>query len=96
MSNPVLALVSTGNTGLDLTLAGGLPAKRLYVLEDARASGKTTLALQLRRKGVRRDKRARPGRQHVVQTQSFLRGRRLLAAALFLKPKAASARPFRC
>ena len=38
--------IATGNYGLDLILRGGLPAHRLYLLEGAPGSGKTTLALQ--------------------------------------------------
>ena len=37
---------STGNQGLDAILRGGLPSNRLYLLEGAPGSGKTTLALQ--------------------------------------------------
>ena len=37
---------STGNVGLDAILRGGLPSNRLYLLEGAPGSGKTTLALQ--------------------------------------------------
>lgn len=44
--------VSTGNSGLDLVLGGGLPAQRLYLLEGAPGSGKTTLALQFLLEGV--------------------------------------------
>ena len=51
-------MVSTGNAGLDLILTGGLPPKRLYLLEGAPGSGKTTLALQFLREGVRRGERA--------------------------------------
>ena len=47
------AIASTGNEGLDLILKGGLPANRLYLLEGAPGSGKTTLALQFLREGVR-------------------------------------------
>lgn len=47
-------IVSTGNEGLDEILKGGLPANRLYLLEGAPGSGKTTLALQFLREGVRR------------------------------------------
>lgn len=50
--------VSTGNTGLDEILHGGLPANRLYLLEGAPGSGKTTLALQFLREGVRLGARA--------------------------------------
>ena len=45
--------VSTGNDGFDLILKGGLPANRMYLLEGAPGSGKTTLALQFLREGVR-------------------------------------------
>ncbi|MFP3546570.1 ATPase domain-containing protein [Rhizobium sp. SIMBA_035] len=48
MSKPI----STGNVGLDLILKGGLPPRRLYLLEGAPGSGKTTLALQYLREGV--------------------------------------------
>ena len=44
---------STGITGLDEVLGGGLPSNRLYVLEGKPGSGKTTLALQFLREGVR-------------------------------------------
>ena len=46
--------ISTGNSGLDLILNGGLPARRLYLLEGAPGTGKTTLALQFLRDGVAR------------------------------------------
>lgn len=46
-------MISTGNIGLDLVLRGGLPANRLYLLEGAPGSGKTTLALQFLREGAR-------------------------------------------
>ena len=45
-------------TGLDAILRGGLPADRLYLLEGAPGSGKTTLSLQFLREGVRRGERA--------------------------------------
>ena len=51
-------MVSTGNAGLDIVLTGGLPANRLYLLEGAPGSGKTTLALQFLREGVRAGERA--------------------------------------
>lgn len=38
--------VSTGNAGLDRVLKGGLSPNRLYLVEGAPGSGKTTLALQ--------------------------------------------------
>lgn len=44
---------STGNAGLDLILKGGLPRDRVYLLEGAPGSGKTTLALQFLREGIR-------------------------------------------
>ena len=58
MSDPKSTMVSTGNTGLDLILTGGLPANRLYLLEGAPGSGKTTLALQFLREGARLGERA--------------------------------------
>ncbi len=51
MSQP--RTLSTGNDGLNTILAGGLPANRLYLLEGAPGSGKTTLALQFLREGVK-------------------------------------------
>lgn len=45
--------ISTGNAGLDTILKGGLPASRLYLLEGAPGSGKTTLCLQFLLEGVR-------------------------------------------
>ena len=50
--------IGTGNEGLDLILRGGLPRNRLYLLEGAPGSGKTTLALQFLREGVRQGERA--------------------------------------
>ncbi|MRH97983.1 ATPase domain-containing protein [Agrobacterium tumefaciens] len=50
--------IPTGNTGLDVILHGGLPADRLYLLEGAPGTGKTTLALQFLREGVKRGERA--------------------------------------
>ncbi len=44
--------LGTGNTGLDDVLAGGLTRNRLYVLEGAPGSGKTTLALQFLMEGA--------------------------------------------
>ena len=46
-------VISTGNTGLDRILKGGLPAHRVYLVEGAPGSGKTTLALQFLLEGVR-------------------------------------------
>ncbi|WP_157220887.1 ATPase domain-containing protein [Flavisphingomonas formosensis] len=47
-------LISTGNTGLDEIVRGGLPANRLYLVEGSPGSGKTTLALQFLLEGMRR------------------------------------------
>ncbi len=44
---------STGISGLDNVLRGGLPLDRLYVIEGDPGSGKTTLALQFLLEGVR-------------------------------------------
>jgi len=52
-----LTIISTGNAGLDIVLKGGIPANRLYLLEGAPGSGKTTLALQFLREGVARGER---------------------------------------
>ena len=40
--------------GLDLVLGGGFPAHRLYLIDGDPGTGKTTLALQFLREGVRR------------------------------------------
>ncbi|QND44468.1 AAA family ATPase (plasmid) [Rhizobium lusitanum] len=45
-------IVSTGISGLDEILRGGLPAFNLYMLQGAPGSGKTTAALQFLRAGV--------------------------------------------
>jgi circadian clock protein KaiC len=44
--NDSLARISTGNSGLDTVLRGGLPPSRLYLVEGEPGSGKTTLSLQ--------------------------------------------------
>lgn len=44
--------ISTGNEGLDIVLNGGLTPSRLYLLEGAPGSGKTTLGLQFLMDGV--------------------------------------------
>ena len=49
--------VSTGNSGLDRILKGGLPERRLYLLEGAPGSGKSTLAMQFLLDGVSRGQR---------------------------------------
>ena len=43
---------STGVEGLDIILSGGLPSGRLYLLEGAPGTGKTTLALHLLLEGM--------------------------------------------
>lgn len=50
-------MISTGNEGLDVVLRGGLPAGRLYLLEGAPGSGKTTLAMQFLMDGVGKGER---------------------------------------
>ena len=45
--------VATGITGLDEILGGGLPPRRLYLLQGEPGSGKTTLALQFLLTGAR-------------------------------------------
>ena len=45
--------ISTGVTGLDRLLDGGLPARRLYTLSGPPGSGKTTLAAQYVTDGIR-------------------------------------------
>ena len=46
--------LSTGTPGLDLILGGGLTPARVYLLEGAPGSGKTTLGLQYLLEGDRR------------------------------------------
>jgi circadian clock protein KaiC len=46
--------ISTGMSGLDNILGGGLDPDRLYLVEGAPGSGKTTLALQFLLEGVKR------------------------------------------
>lgn len=52
------AVISSGNEGLDIIIKGGLPSRRLYLVEGAPGSGKTTLALQFLREGVRMGEKA--------------------------------------
>lgn len=49
--------VSTGVAGLDEVLAGGLPARRLYLYQGDPGAGKTTMGLQFLLDGVRRGER---------------------------------------
>jgi len=53
-SGDVPQRVSTGVSGLDTILGGGLTAGSLYVVEGSPGTGKTTLALQFLRAGVPR------------------------------------------
>ena len=50
-------VVSSGISGLDEILRGGLPASNLYIVQGAPGSGKTTAALQFLRAGVARGER---------------------------------------
>jgi circadian clock protein KaiC len=49
--------ISTGCSGLDHILNGGVPRGRLYLIEGDPGAGKTTLALQFMREGVRKGER---------------------------------------
>ncbi len=51
---PGIPLLSTGIAGLDEILRGGLPARRLYLVDGAPGTGKTTLALQFLLAGTAR------------------------------------------
>lgn len=46
--------IATGVPGLDAITGGGLPGPHLYLLRGAAGTGKTTMALQFLREGVRR------------------------------------------
>jgi circadian clock protein KaiC len=50
--------VSTGSSGLDNILNGGLPKGRIYLVEGDPGAGKTTLALQFVREGASKGERA--------------------------------------
>lgn len=50
--------ITSGNAGLDAILRGGLPPNNLYLLEGAPGAGKTTLAMEFLRAGVRQGERA--------------------------------------
>jgi circadian clock protein KaiC len=49
-----LPKISTGNSGLDDILGGGIDPERMYLFEGQPGAGKTTLALQFLLEGVRR------------------------------------------
>jgi circadian clock protein KaiC len=49
--------ILTGTAGLDFVLRGGLTPGRLYLLEGAPGSGKTTLSLQFLFEGVRQNEK---------------------------------------
>ncbi len=51
------ALASTGISGLDDVLGGGLPTRHLYLVEGSPGTGKTTLALQFLLEGRERGER---------------------------------------
>jgi circadian clock protein KaiC len=50
---PQAEIVSTGIRGLDHIVDGGLPARRLYLLEGDPGSGKTTVGIQFLLEGLR-------------------------------------------
>lgn len=52
-ASPGQSKVATGIPGLDDVLKGGLPPRRLYLLQGAPGAGKTTLALQFLLTGAR-------------------------------------------
>src|SRR5215210_4259793 len=52
-----LSRLSTGSTGLDDILGGGLDANRMYLYEGRPGTGKTTIALQFLLEGARQGER---------------------------------------
>ena len=53
----IIERISTGLSGLDDILGGGLDPNRLYLIEGTPGSGKTTLALQFLLEGIKRGER---------------------------------------
>ena len=51
-SHTKISKETTGISGLDNVLGGGVPGNRLYVVEGNPGTGKTTLAIQFLREGV--------------------------------------------
>jgi circadian clock protein KaiC len=56
-TTPTRPVVQTGIAGLDNILCGGFPPNRLYLVQGDPGVGKTTMALQFLREGVRRGER---------------------------------------
>lgn len=56
-ASPAVPRISSGVSGLDDILGGGLTAQRLYVLEGTPGTGKTTLALQFLLDGAAKNER---------------------------------------
>ena len=54
---PAPVQISTGASGLDDVLRGGLPAGHLYLLQGSSGAGKTTLGLQFLLEGLRQGER---------------------------------------
>jgi circadian clock protein KaiC len=50
-------VISTGVSGLDDILGGGLPRNRLYLVQGSPGAGKTTFALQFLLEGIRTGER---------------------------------------
>src|SRR5689334_14325982 len=54
MNSPIVERCSMGVAGLDAILDGGLPARRLYLIQGDPGVGKTTLAMQFLMEGAKR------------------------------------------